>query len=86
MAYYWVKIKDFDRGIRGGGTVQATSDVEARSIVEGQGVAPDRVVSVLPLPYPASPYINAVGCPDFCYLPDACSQAGRCTASRSCVE
>ncbi|MBK6942528.1 MAG: hypothetical protein IPH13_20320 [Planctomycetes bacterium] len=83
MAFYWVEIKG---SARGGGTAQADSADAAKAIAVQAGHDESAIGRVRTLPYPANPYLNEIGWPDFCYQPETCAGKHSCQARRACTE
>lgn len=77
MNYWWIKFED-----RASGCVKASSQREAWDIGAALGV----VMKVDTLPYAATPYLNDIDSPNFCWQPSICAGRTCCPRSISCVD
>lgn len=81
MNFYWVEFQ-----IRPGGTVEASSEEEAKVIAAQKTGFPVREAWMIP--YPATPIIHeTTGVPGFCYTPRTeCRGKASCPRKPTCPE
>ena len=78
--FYWI---EYEGGKKG--TVKAKDAPEASVIAYNLNPTVN-VLSIKRLPYPASPYLNQIDHPDFCFAPETCKGHSSCPRSYACSE
>ena len=77
MKPFWVKFEG-----RESACVEA-ADSEA-ALALATELTGKKAVSCQPIPYPASPQLNAGRCPPFCYTPQQCAGRSACPKDYAC--